>query len=287
MSAKAKIKSLQWSCRGRAHFTCKRRARRGQKSLLLRHGRYAAQRLERWHGPPVLHHLRSREVVSRDFVRLRRRSPSERQGFRKRQTVRKEFGNAMDSRLTAGGAYMTGEVKHVFQRLLPRLEQGRGVDPLVRAVCRRRRHRKRQTARHRRASGRFVAGSMSPEKSAQPVREPRWVRSIWKPRGLRRRPQQRLHQLVAIGRQQIIPMLKDDPTTLYIYPDAADIDAVAQAVKAGRSLPRAGLYWNASCLREIGSPKFWPKETLEPILVQYKKDHPAPPPQPTPICKGR
>ena len=87
--------------------------------------------------------------------------------------------------------------------------------------------------------------------------------------------------------EQIIPMLKDKPTTLYIYPEAADIEAVAQAVKAGRSPSRAGLYWNASCLREIGSPKFWPKETLEPILVQYAKDHPEPPPRPAPICKGR
>jgi hypothetical protein len=41
---------------------------------------------------------------------------------------------------------------------------------------------------------------------------------------------------------------------LYIYPEAADIDAVAQAVKTGRSLSPAGLYWNASCLKEIGSP---------------------------------
>jgi len=46
-----------------------------------------------------------------------------------------------------------------------------------------------------------------------------------------------------------------------------------------------GLYWNASCLKEIRSPKFWPKETLEPILAEYKKDHPAPPPRPVPICK--
>jgi hypothetical protein len=81
--------------------------------------------------------------------------------------------------------------------------------------------------------------------------------------------------------------LKDNPTTLYIYPEARDIDTVAQAVKARRSPSRVGLYWNASCLKEIGSPKFWPKETLEPILVQYKKDHPASPPHPTPICKGR
>ncbi len=84
---------------------------------------------------------------------------------------------------------------------------------------------------------------------------------------------------------KIIPMMQE-PSTLYIYPESDDIDAVAQALKAGKSPSRAGLYWNASCLNEIRSPKFWPKETLEPILVQYKKDHPAPPPGPMPICKG-
>jgi hypothetical protein len=40
-------------------------------------------------------------------------------------------------------------------------------------------------------------------------------------------------------------MVKDDPTTLYIYPEVADIEAVTQAMKAGRSLSPAGLYWNA------------------------------------------
>jgi hypothetical protein len=38
-------------------------------------------------------------------------------------------------------------------------------------------------------------------------------------------------------------------------------------------------------LEEIRSPKFWPKETLDPILAQYKEDHPEPPQPPTPICK--
>jgi L,D-transpeptidase catalytic domain len=85
---------------------------------------------------------------------------------------------------------------------------------------------------------------------------------------------------------KIIPLMKE-PTTLYIYPESGDIDAVAKAVKAGKSPSRAGLYWNSSCLRAISAPKFWPKETLEPILAQYKKDHPAPPPGPMPICKGQ
>jgi len=86
---------------------------------------------------------------------------------------------------------------------------------------------------------------------------------------------------------KITAMVKDQPTTLYIYPESKDIDAVAQAVKAGKALSSAGLYWNAACLRQIHAPKFWPKETLEPIIIQYRKDHPPPPPQPLPICKGK
>jgi hypothetical protein len=79
-------------------------------------------------------------------------------------------------------------------------------------------------------------------------------------------------------------MVKDDPATLYIYPESADIDAVTQAVKTGQSLSRAGLYWNASCLKEIGSPKFWSKKAFDPVLAQYNKVHPAPPQRPPPIC---
>ena len=86
---------------------------------------------------------------------------------------------------------------------------------------------------------------------------------------------------------QIIPMVKDKPTTLYIYPESADIEAVTQAVKAGRSLSHTGLYWNTSCLKEIGFPKFWSKETLEPILaLNTKRIIPATPQRPTPLCKG-
>ena len=82
-------------------------------------------------------------------------------------------------------------------------------------------------------------------------------------------------------------MVKDDPTTLYIYPEAADIDAVTQAVQAGRSLSHPEHYWNASCLKDIGSPKFWSRKALEPILARYNMDHPPPPPGRPPICKGQ
>lgn len=84
---------------------------------------------------------------------------------------------------------------------------------------------------------------------------------------------------------KIVALMKDKPTTLYIYPESADIGAVAQAVKAGRSPAQAGTYWNASCLKEIRAPKYWSKETLEPIIVRYEKSRPVAPPPPTPICK--
>jgi len=78
--------------------------------------------------------------------------------------------------------------------------------------------------------------------------------------------------------------LKDNPTTLYIYPESRDIEAVAQAVSVRQSLSRAGLYWNAFCLKQIGAPKFWPKEVLEPILARYRKN-PEPPVQSPPVCR--
>jgi hypothetical protein len=65
---------------------------------------------------------------------------------------------------------------------------------------------------------------------------------------------------------------------------STDIVAVARAVQAGQSPARAGLYWNASCLREIGFPNFWPKETLEPALLKYTEDHPVPRSEPLPLC---
>jgi hypothetical protein len=85
----------------------------------------------------------------------------------------------------------------------------------------------------------------------------------------------------------VVAIVKDDPTTLYIYPDSADIEAVARAAATGRSLSDAGLYWNASCLNEIRAPKFWGKEILELILGKFRNDGPAPAQRPTPICKGR
>ena len=63
------------------------------------------------------------------------------------------------------------------------------------------------------------------------------------------------------------------------------IDAVAKAVKNREALSRAGLYWNARCLKAIGAPKFWPKETLQPIIDAWRASLPKGPPRKLPICK--
>jgi hypothetical protein len=85
---------------------------------------------------------------------------------------------------------------------------------------------------------------------------------------------------------KIFALIKDKPTTVYIYPESSDIEKVTQAVKAGKSPAREGLYWNASCLREIRAPKFWSKEKLEPIIAKYRKARPPAPSRPLPLCKG-
>jgi hypothetical protein len=85
---------------------------------------------------------------------------------------------------------------------------------------------------------------------------------------------------------KILALAENKPTTVYIYPEASDIVAVSRAIMSGQSPSRAGVYWNASCLKEIGAPNFWPRESLEPALAAYKKANPPPTSSgPLPICK--
>ena len=85
--------------------------------------------------------------------------------------------------------------------------------------------------------------------------------------------------------EQILALAEDNPTTLYIYPEAGDIDAVANAVKGRKSLSDAGLYWKAACLKSIGTPKFWPKGSLEPVIDAWRASLPHVPARKLPICR--
>jgi hypothetical protein len=273
--------------RARALFAESTRGR-GQKSLLLRHGRYASQRSkQRRIGAPVLHICEA----DRSFRAISAGHGSGRVlkgivDFANGRRCAKNFGNALDSKLTAGGAYVTAETKTSFKGYY-RISTRRDA-VLIRAFVQFNGEGETANARQREIGGHAAE----------------LLRNVC----LRKNPHSPYADrqgYVAFGERvdyaggrsdgciswsptdagQITAMVKDAPTTLYIYPAAADIDAVARAVAAGQSLSSVGLYWNAACLKEIGSPKFWPKESLEPIIAQFKKDHPASPPRPTPICK--
>ncbi|WP_243694398.1 murein L,D-transpeptidase catalytic domain family protein [Shimia isoporae] len=84
---------------------------------------------------------------------------------------------------------------------------------------------------------------------------------------------------------EILRIADGNPTTLYIYPASQDINAIAKAVKKGTSLARAGLYWNEACLAAIGTPKFWPKRTLQPIINEWRSSLPKRPPLELPLCE--
>ncbi|MDX8535656.1 hypothetical protein RFM41_31705 [Mesorhizobium sp. VK25A] len=197
----------------------------------------------------------------------------------------KNFGNAMDSELTAGGAYMTAETKTsfkgyyrvgaqnaVFMRSFIQFDgEGEAANArqrvigghpaaLLRGMC----MRKDPSSSYADHDGLVPFGKLVNYAGGRSN-----GCTSWSP----------------ADAEQIIPIVKNNPTTLYIYPESRDIAAVARAKSGGQALSAAGVYWNASCLKEIGTPKFWPKKMLEPIIAQYKKDHPAPPPQPVPMCK--
>jgi hypothetical protein len=201
----------------------------------------------------------------------------------------KNFSNALDSKLTTGGPYVTAETRTSFKGYY-RVSAGKN-EMLIRSFLQFEGEGDTANARERAIGGHpavvLKVQCRRKDPDSAHADEDGYVPfgtlvnysggrsngcTTWRP----------------ADSERIFAMAQDRPTTLYIYPESDDIAAIAQAVKAGRSPSRAGLYWNASCLKEIGSPKFWPKETLEPILVEYfKKDRPSPPPQPLPICKGQ
>ena len=201
----------------------------------------------------------------------------------------KNFSNALDSKLTTGGPYVTAEIRTSFKGYY-RVSAGK-TEMLIRSFLQFEGEGDTANARERAIGGHPAVVLKVQCRRKDPdsayADEDGYVPfgtlvnysggrsngcTTWTPS----------------DSEKIFAMATDRPTTLYIYPESDDIAAIAQAVKAGRSLARAGLYWNASCLREIRAPKFWPKETLEPVLVEYfKKDRPSPQPQPPPICKGQ
>lgn len=198
----------------------------------------------------------------------------------------KNFGNAMDSNLTTGGSYMTEETKTTFKGYYP-ISQVKDV-AYLRTFLQFDGEGETANARQR-AIGGHAAAKVAGVCMKKDPQSPYANRDGYVPLGklveYAGGRSDGCTSWAASDANQIISMVKDNPTTLYIYPESSDINAVAKAVAAGRSPSQAGLYWNDSCLKDIAAPKFWPKEALEPVIVQYKKDHPAPPSHPIPICQ--
>jgi hypothetical protein len=193
----------------------------------------------------------------------------------------KNFGNAMNSELTAGGSYVTAETAASFKgyyraaegdaaftraflkfdgegETANARERAIGGHPamLLRSVCRRR----APGDPHADPDGYVLFGKLVEYAAGRSDGCTSWSPS---------------------DAGAVMAIARNDPTTLYIYPESRDIEAVARAGGA----PRAGAYWNAACLKEIGAPRFWPRATLEPVIERYREAHPAPPPEPPPLCR--
>lgn len=197
----------------------------------------------------------------------------------------KNFSNAEGSNLTAGGVYMTAETRESFKGyylhsgqktpfvrpFLPFIGEGETANAWERAIgghqavgLRKRCRYKNPESEYADEEGYVPYGKLVNYTSGRSNGCTTWSPSDAK---------------------KIIAMVQDNPTTLYIYPESGDINAVARAVKDRKSLSSAGLYWNSACLQAIGSPKFWPKETLQPIIDEWRNSLPQEPPRPLPICK--
>ncbi len=200
----------------------------------------------------------------------------------------RHFGNALDSELTAGGVYVTGETKASFKGYY-RASATRDA-PFVRSFIQFDGEGDTANAGAREIGGHAAValkGVCLRKDPGNPYANGDGYVPFGKLVDYSGGRSNGCTSWSSADAGQIGALVKNNPTTLYIYPEAADISAVARAVADGRPPARDGLYWNASCLTEIGAPRFWPRQTLEPVIARYKLDHPAPPPRPTPICTGR
>lgn len=197
----------------------------------------------------------------------------------------KNFSNAEGSKLTAGGAYLTAETRTSFKGYYA---QGGKRVPFYRTFLLFDGQGETSNARERAIGGheaRFLKWQCRFKNASSPhadadgyVPYGRLVNytggrsngcTTWSPAESR----------------DILKLVEGNPTSLYIYPEGKDIDAVAKAVKSGRSLSNAGLYWNTACLQSIGAPKFWPKRQLQPVINRWRQSLPKQPPLVLPICK--
>lgn len=197
----------------------------------------------------------------------------------------RHFSNALGSNLTMGGAYLTAEARTSHKGYI---RQGGRLVPFNRTFLVFDGMKETSNARDRAIGGHMAA----------------FVRTQCRMR-VPNSPHADGDGFVRLGRlidytsgrsngcttwskdvsRQIISLVDGNRTSLYIYPESRDIKAVATALSKGRSPASEGLYWNSSCLGRIGTPRFWPKRQLEPIIRKWRASLPEPSYSPLPICK--
>lgn len=209
----------------------------------------------------------------------------DRVNFRNGRQCATNFSNAEGSNLTAGGSYVTAEIRQSFKGYYD--QSGRRV-PFVRPFLifdgegETANARERDIGGHQavflRASCRYLDPSSPYADDQGYVPFGELVNYVggrsngcttWSPS----------------ASSEIVSLVEGNPTTVYIYPEAGDINAVAEAVRSGRSPSRSGHYWNSQCLAAIGSPRFWPKDDLQPIINEWRRSLPTGPARQLPICR--
>ncbi len=197
----------------------------------------------------------------------------------------RNFGNAMSSSLTAGGAYVTSEQTTSFKGYYRR--PGGQQTPLMRSFVQFEGEGETANAREREIGGHaavLLRKACLSKKPDSPYADTKGFVPLGTIENYSDGRSSGCTSWSPADASRIVGMLKEKPATLYIYPESRDIEAVAKAVKTKSPLSASGAYWNASCLAAIGAPRFWAKERLEPVVARYEKAHPAPAPRPTPIC---
>lgn len=195
------------------------------------------------------------------------------------------FSNAEGSKLTMGGPYVTAETKTSFKGYYKRDGKRR---PFYRSFLQYEGEGETENAREREIGGheaQFLRWKCRFERPESPhADEEGYVPfgelvnytggrsngcTTWSPSEA----------------EEVLARADGNPTTLYVYPESRDIEAVANAVKAGTPLSTSGLYWNAECLKAIGKPKFWPKSKLQPVINAWRDSLPEMAPYVLPKCK--
>lgn len=193
----------------------------------------------------------------------------------------KNFGNAEDSFLTMGGAYVTAETKNSFKGYYRAADGQDAV--LVRTFIQFDGEGDTGNARARAIGGHAAVtmkGVCLRHDPASPYADGAGYVPFGTPVDYTGGRSDGCTSWSEADAAEIAAMVKDDPTTLYIYPEASDIEAM------DRAGTRAGVYWNATCLRQIKAPRYWSAQVLGPLLARWRSQHPPPPRRPTPLCRG-